>query len=59
MNKVISIKITIEELKTIYELVEHQYVSYENIEAIKLIRKIRSIIEMDTNELATVNSPST
>ena len=36
--------LTKEELKTIYELLEHEYISYENIAAIQLVRKIRNIL---------------
>jgi len=36
--------LTKEELKILYELLEHQYISYENIAAIQLVRKIRDII---------------
>jgi hypothetical protein len=36
--------LTKEELKTLYELLEHQYINYENIAAIQLIRKIRDIL---------------
>lgn len=36
--------LTIEELKTLYELLEHQYISYENIAVIQLVRKIRDIL---------------
>ena len=36
--------LSIEELKTIYELLEHHYIDYENIAAIQLVRKIRDIL---------------
>jgi len=37
--------LTKEELKTLYELFEHQYISYENVLAIELVRKIRRILD--------------
>lgn len=35
---------TLEELHTIYKLLERQYIGYENIEAVKLIRQIQKIL---------------
>jgi len=36
--------LTKEELKTLYNLLKYQYISYENIAAIQLVRKIRDIL---------------
>lgn len=38
-------ELTIEELRILYEFLEHQYVSYDNIELIKIVRKIQKLIE--------------
>lgn len=43
-DKISETYLTIEELLTIYHLLEYQYISYENTEAINLVRKIRDII---------------
>ncbi len=36
--------LNLNDLKVLYGLLDHQYVSYENVEAIQLIRKIRGLI---------------
>jgi hypothetical protein len=43
--------LTIEEIKTVYKLLEFQWISYEDLKAIEVVRKIRKII--DEHELAT------
>jgi len=35
------------EIKILYRLLEYEYISYGNIEAINLVRKIRSMIGED------------
>ena len=44
------VQLTIDEIKLIYGIIEHHYISYENIEAINLIRRFRRIIQ-DSKEL--------
>jgi hypothetical protein len=41
----ISYVLTITEIKIIYNLLLHQYVSYENPEVIALVRKLGSIVD--------------
>jgi len=33
------------EIKTIYGLLEFQYISYDNVEGIEIVRKLRKIID--------------
>ena len=42
--------LTIEELQVIYDLLKFQYISYENIEAQKLIRKINGLLVGQTRK---------
>lgn len=39
-----TIEFTLDELHTIYKLLERQYIGYENVEAVKLIRQIQKIL---------------
>jgi len=48
----------IDELKTLYELLQFQYISYENEPAILLMRKIRDIIESETYEIPEGQQPN-
>lgn len=47
------------ELEIIYKLLEHQYISYENHEAIKLVHKIRNIVENEDDNMAIGDSSPT
>ena len=38
------IEFALDELHTIYKLLEYQYIGYDNIEAIKIIRQIQKIL---------------
>lgn len=38
---------TLEEVKTLYALLEREYISYENAAALVLIKKLRNIVEND------------
>lgn len=40
---------TIEELRTLYKLIEHQYISYEDSDAHAVINKIMKIIKENDN----------
>lgn len=40
-----TIELSINEIKTLYRILIFQYIPYEDIEAINLIRKLRVIIE--------------
>lgn len=44
-------KFTIEEIKALARLLEHQYISYEDIEVIEVTRKIMRIVQ--AHELAS------
>lgn len=47
-----------QELKIIYKLLEHQYISYENHEAIRLVKKIHKILE-EKDDMVIGDSQST
>lgn len=49
--------LTMTEIKALYRQLERQYVSYEDIEAIQVVKKLRKIIE--NYELARRNNQST
>lgn len=40
------IEFTMEEIKVLYELLERQYIHYENTAALELVRKLRTICEV-------------
>lgn len=39
------IVLSLSELKMLYEYLEHQYISYENIQLIELVRAMRKIVD--------------
>lgn len=39
------VELTIEEIRTLYKLLEREYISYENTDALVLIKKIRNIVD--------------
>lgn len=39
------INLDMKEIKTIYGLLEFQYISYDNVEGIEIVRKLRKIID--------------
>jgi hypothetical protein len=39
--------LTLEELKTLYDLLKSQYINYENEKALELIKKLRQIVRDD------------
>ncbi len=51
-----NIELTIDEIKTLYNLLKHQYISYENIDAINLVRKLGRLI--DESDLASRTNQS-
>jgi hypothetical protein len=48
---------TIDEIKVLYRLLENQYISHENTEALAIVRKIVRLI--DEYELAEQNNQAT
>jgi len=43
-----TIEFTQEEIKTLYKLLEHEYISYENTAALEIVRKLRNIVDANT-----------